>query len=38
LGGKAQPEDPFKAEAAERSAYREELDRLSGLVSMGEGI
>jgi len=38
LGGKAQPEEPFAAEAAERSAYREELDRLQGLVSMGEGI
>jgi serine O-acetyltransferase len=34
----SEPESPFTAEAAERSAYREELDRLHGLVSMGEGI
>jgi serine O-acetyltransferase len=38
LGGQAQPAEPFTAEAAERSAYREELDRLRGFVSMGEGI
>jgi serine O-acetyltransferase len=29
---------PFSAEEAERAAYREELDRLRGYVSMGEGI
>jgi serine O-acetyltransferase len=30
--------EPFAAEAAEREAYRDELDRLRGYVSMGEGI
>ena len=30
--------EPFAAEAAEREAYREELERLRGYVSMGEGI
>ncbi|HEU5457457.1 MAG TPA: serine O-acetyltransferase [Terracidiphilus sp.] len=30
--------EPFAAEEAERKAYREELDRLSEYVSMGEGI
>jgi serine O-acetyltransferase len=30
--------EPFAAEEAERSAYREELDRLRDYVSMGEGI
>jgi serine O-acetyltransferase len=30
--------EPFAAEEAERSAYREELERLSDYVSMGEGI
>jgi serine O-acetyltransferase len=30
--------EPFAAEAAEREAYREELDRLQEYVSMGEGI
>ena len=29
---------PFAEEEAERAAYREELDRLRGYVSMGEGI
>jgi serine O-acetyltransferase len=29
---------PFAAEEAERAAYRDELDRLRGYVSMGEGI
>lgn len=29
---------PFATEEAERTAYREELDRLSDYVSMGEGI
>jgi serine O-acetyltransferase len=38
LGGKAQPAEPFAAEAAERSAYRLELERLKHYVSMGEGI
>jgi serine O-acetyltransferase len=38
LGGQAQPANPFTAEAAEREAYREELDRLRQYVSMGEGI
>jgi serine O-acetyltransferase len=30
--------EPFAAEEADRTAYREELDRLSQFVSMGEGI
>jgi serine O-acetyltransferase len=30
--------EPFAAEEADRTAYREELDRIRGLVSMGEGI
>ena len=30
--------EPFAAEAAEREAYREQLERLRGYVSMGEGI
>jgi serine O-acetyltransferase len=34
----AEPAEPFAAEAAERSAYREELQRLQDYVSMGEGI
>jgi serine O-acetyltransferase len=38
LGGDAQPAEPFAAEEAERSAYREELERLQEYVSMGEGI
>ncbi|MGD0731048.1 MAG: serine O-acetyltransferase [Terracidiphilus sp.] len=38
LGSKAQPAEPFAAEAAEREAYREELERLKQYVSMGEGI
>jgi hypothetical protein len=38
LGGQAQPAEPFTAEAAERTAYREELERLRQYVSMGEGI
>jgi serine O-acetyltransferase len=32
------PSEPFAAEEAERSAYREELERLRDYVSMGEGI
>jgi serine O-acetyltransferase len=38
LGGETQPAEPFAAEEAERNAYREELERLSEYVSMGEGI
>jgi len=38
LGGKVQPAEQFVAEAAEREAYRAELERLSQYVSMGEGI
>ena len=38
LGGQAQPAEPFAAEAAEREAYRVELERLRTYVSMGEGI
>jgi serine O-acetyltransferase len=38
FGGRAQPAEPFAAEAAERAAYREQLERLQQYVSMGEGI
>ena len=38
LGGQPQPAEPFTAEAAEREAYREKLERLRQYVSMGEGI
>jgi serine O-acetyltransferase len=38
LGGVAQPAEQFTAEAAEREAYREKLERLRQYVSMGEGI
>jgi len=38
LGGVAQPTEPFTAEAAERTAYREKLERMRQYVSMGEGI
>jgi serine O-acetyltransferase len=38
LGTAPSPEEPFAAEEAERSAYREELERLRMYVSMGEGI
>ena len=38
LGGKPHRAEPFAAEAAEREAYREELDRMREYVSMGEGI
>jgi serine O-acetyltransferase len=38
LGGALQPAEPFAAEEAERTAYREELERLRQYVSMGEGI
>jgi serine O-acetyltransferase len=37
LDGKS-PAEPFAAEAAEREAYRLELERLRDYVSMGEGI
>jgi serine O-acetyltransferase len=38
LGGKPRPAEQFTAEAAEREAYREKLERLRQYVSMGEGI
>jgi serine O-acetyltransferase len=38
FGGQAQPAEPFTVEAAEREAYRVELERLRQYVSMGEGI
>jgi len=38
LGGEVQPAEPFAAEAAEREAYRVELERMREYVSMGEGI
>jgi len=38
LGGQRKPADQFTAEAAEREAYRMELERLRQYVSMGEGI
>jgi serine O-acetyltransferase len=38
LGGKPQLAEQFTAEAAEREAYREKLERLRQYVSMGEGI
>ena len=38
LGGQARPADQFTAEAAEREAYRVELERLRQFVSMGEGL
>jgi serine O-acetyltransferase len=38
LGGHAQPAEQFTAEAAEREAYRLNLDCLRTYVSMGEGI
>ena len=38
LGAHARQAIPFAEEEAERSAYREELDRLTDYVSMGEGI
>jgi serine O-acetyltransferase len=36
--GAPQAPEPFAAEEADRSAYREELERLRQFVSMGEGI
>ena len=38
LGGKPRLAEQFTAEAAEREAYRAELERLRQYVSMGEGI
>jgi serine O-acetyltransferase len=38
LGGQRRPSEQFTAEAAEREAYRMELERLRQYVSMGEGI
>jgi len=38
LGAQRAATVPFATEEAERTAYREELDRLSDYVSMGEGI
>ena len=38
LGAKPALAEPFTAEAAEREAYRVELERLREYVSMGEGI
>ena len=38
MGAQAVQTIPFAVEEAERSAYREELDKLSEYVSMGEGI
>jgi serine O-acetyltransferase len=38
LGAREHSTEPFAAEAAEREAYREELERLRQYVSMGEGI
>src|SRR3954453_10531772 len=38
LGSPGPCAEPFAEEKADRTAYREELDRLSDFVSMGEGI
>ncbi len=38
LGASQGPAEPFAAEEADRTAYRQELDRLRYFVSMGEGI
>ena len=38
LGDRGDKPEPFAAEEADRTAYREELDRISGLVAFGEGI
>lgn len=38
LGAEPCPPDPFAAEEAERTAYRDELERLRVYVTMGEGI
>jgi serine O-acetyltransferase len=37
-GTRIEPSQPFAEEAAERSAYREERQRMQEYVSMGEGI
>jgi serine O-acetyltransferase len=36
--GQTQPAEPFADEEAERTAYREELERMRVYVTMGEGI
>ena len=38
LGSHTRKAEPFAAEEADRTAYRDELDRLAEFVSMGEGI
>lgn len=38
LGGREPCAEPFAEEEADRTAYREELDRQADYVSMGEGI
>lgn len=38
LGGQVRETEPFAVEEADRTAYRDELDRLAEFVSMGEGI
>jgi serine O-acetyltransferase len=38
LGSEEASAEPFAAEEAERTAYREKLDRMRQYVSMGEGI
>lgn len=38
LGARSTTAEPFAEEEADRTAYREELDRLAWYVSMGEGI
>jgi serine O-acetyltransferase len=38
LGAHVRQLQPFAREEAERSAYREELNKLAEYVSMGEGI
>lgn len=38
LGAHVRRAEPFAAEEAERTAYREELNQISEYVSMGEGI
>jgi len=38
LGATDECVEPFAVEEADRTAYRDELDRLAGYVSMGEGI
>jgi serine O-acetyltransferase len=38
LGATDECVEPFAVEEADRTAYRDELDRMAGYVSMGEGI